>query len=101
MRTAAGASEIRCGIALHAGDVMYGNVGSARRLDFTATGPAVNEVCRLEAQCKTFGIPLVVSDIAALLYGGPLHSLGLHELRGVGRAVEAFSLPEVRRVPST
>jgi adenylate cyclase len=48
-RAAAGASEIRCGIALHAGDVMYGNVGSARRLDFTATGPAVNEVCRLEA----------------------------------------------------
>jgi adenylate cyclase len=54
-RAEAGASEIRCGIALHAGDVMYGNVGSARRLDFTATGPAVNEVCRLEAQCKILG----------------------------------------------
>jgi adenylate cyclase len=34
-RPEAGANEIRCGIALHAGDVMYGNVGSARRLDFT------------------------------------------------------------------
>ncbi|WP_201863396.1 adenylate/guanylate cyclase domain-containing protein [Microvirga soli] len=55
-RAATGAGEIRCGIALHAGDVMYGNVGSARRLDFTATGPAVNEVCRLEAQCKALAV---------------------------------------------
>jgi adenylate cyclase len=95
-RAEAGASEIRCGIALHAGDVMYGNVGSARRLDFTATGPAVNEVCRLEAQCKILVVPLVLSDVAASLYGGPLQSLGWHELRGVGRAIEAFALPEHR-----
>jgi adenylate cyclase len=94
-RTAAGESEIRCGIALHAGDVMYGNVGSARRLDFTATGSAVNEVCRLEAHCKTLAVPLVLSDVAASLYGGPLQSLGWHELRGIGRAIEAFSLMEV------
>jgi adenylate cyclase len=92
-RAAAGASEIRCGIALHAGDVMYGNVGSARRLDFTATGPAVNEVCRLEAQCKILAVPLVLSGLAASLYGGSLKSLGWHDLRGVGRAIETFSLP--------
>ncbi|MDF2810085.1 MAG: hypothetical protein K0S56_1116 [Microvirga sp.] len=73
---------------------MYGNVGSARRLDFTATGPAVNEVCRLEAQCKALAVPLVISDVAASLYGGPLQSLGWHELRGVGRGIESFSLPE-------
>jgi adenylate cyclase len=95
-RAEVGASRIRCGIALHAGDVMYGNVGSARRLDFTATGPAVNEVCRLETQCKALAVPLVISDVAASLYDGPLHSLGWHELRGVGRAIEAFSLPEHR-----
>jgi adenylate cyclase len=95
-RAAAGAGEIRCGIALHAGDVMHGNVGSARRLDFTATGPAVNEVCRLEAQCKSLAVPLVISDVAASLYDGPLQSLGWHELRGVGRAIEAFSLPDCR-----
>ncbi|MPR12328.1 adenylate/guanylate cyclase domain-containing protein [Microvirga tunisiensis] len=95
-RAAAEESEIRCGIALHAGDVMYGNVGSARRLDFTATGPAVNEVCRLEAQCKTLAVPLILSDVAASLHAGPLLSLGWHELRGVGRAIEAFSLPEHR-----
>ena len=75
---------------------MYGNVGSTRRLDFTVTGPAVNEVCRLEALCKALAVPLVISDVAASLYGGSLQSLGWHELRGVGRAIEAFSLPEHR-----
>jgi hypothetical protein len=39
-------------------------------------------------------VPLVISDVAASLYGGPLQSLGWHELRGVGRAIESFSLPE-------
>jgi class 3 adenylate cyclase len=75
---------------------MYGNVGSTRRLDFTATGSAVNEVCRLEAQCKILAVPLVLSDVAASLYGGPLQPLGWHELRGVGRVIEAFALPEHR-----
>jgi adenylate cyclase len=95
-RAATGAAKIRCGIAVHAGDVMYGNVGSAQRLDFTATGPAVNEVCRLEAQCKALAVPLAISDVAASLYDGSLQSLGWHELRGVGRAIEAFSLPEYK-----
>jgi adenylate cyclase len=93
-RAEAGATEIRCGIALHAGDVMYGNVGSARRLDFTATGPAINEVCRLEALCKILAVPVVISEVAASLHEGQLGSLGRHELPGVGRAIEVFSLPE-------
>jgi class 3 adenylate cyclase len=96
LRTAAGASEIRCGIARHAGDVMYGNGGSVRRLAFTATGPAVNEVCCLDARCNTLVVPLVISDVAASLYDSPLQSLGWYELRGVGRTIEAFSLPEYK-----
>jgi adenylate cyclase len=58
-------------------------------------GSAVNEVCRLEARRKILAVPLILSDVAASLDGGPLKSLGWHELRGVGRAIEAFSLPEV------
>jgi adenylate cyclase len=94
-RINAGLPEIRCGIALHAGDSMYGNVGSAGRLDFTVTGTAVNEVCRLEALCKVLAVPLVISEAVASLYPGRLKSLGRHALPGVGRAIEAFSLLEV------
>ncbi len=45
------------GIALHVGDVMYGNIGSRERLDFTLISFAVNETCRLEALCKTLKTP--------------------------------------------
>jgi adenylate cyclase len=93
-RSETGLGKIRCGIALHAGDVMYGNVGAARRLDFTVTGPTVNEVVRLESVCKTLDRPLVMSEVVASLSGKPLEYLGLHLLQGVARAMPVFSLPE-------
>jgi adenylate cyclase len=91
-RSETGLSQINCSIALHAGDVMYGNVGSARRLDFTVTGPTVNEVVRLESICKTLDVPLVISEVVASLTQRPIKSLGLHMLRGVARPMRVFSV---------
>src|SRR5260370_3129640 len=34
--------ELRFGLALHVGEVLYGNIGGGNRLDFTCIGPAVN-----------------------------------------------------------
>jgi adenylate cyclase len=81
-------------LALHAGEVMYGNVGSDRRLDFTIIGPAVNEAARLEALCSTLGVPLVASGHFVELIGTParFRSLGPHTLRGVRAPVEVFTL---------
>ncbi len=50
--TEAGNPTLSLNIALHAGKVTYGNVGTADRLDFTVIGPAVNEAARLEGLCK-------------------------------------------------
>jgi adenylate cyclase len=73
---------------------MYGNVGSARRLDFTVMGPAINEVCRLETLCKALSVPFVMSaSVANLLRKEQLQSLGWHTLHGVGRDIAVFSLP--------
>ena len=94
-RAALGVAAIRFGIGLHAGQVMYGNVGSAQRLDFTVTGPAVNEVVRLEALCKQLDVPLVVSEDVAAFYGQPLAFLERHVLPGSGRKLGVFSLPEL------
>ncbi len=44
------------------GRVMYGNVGTDRRLDFTTIGPTVNQVTRLEGLCKSLGTSLVASE---------------------------------------
>ena len=52
-----GRVELRAGIGLHVGEIMYGNVGSADRLDFTAIGPAVNLAFRLEDLTKTLRPP--------------------------------------------
>ena len=53
---------LRIVVALHYGEVIYGNIGAAERLDFTVIGPAVNLVSRIEAVAKSLDLPLVVSD---------------------------------------
>jgi adenylate cyclase len=83
------------GIALHAGEVMYGNIGSADRLDFTIIGPAVNLAARLEGLCRTLGRDLLISDRFAYYFlGWELRSLGHHQLAGIARPVEVFALPD-------
>jgi len=80
-------------LALHAGEVLYGNVGSDRRLDFTIVGPAVNEAARLEALCATLDVPLVASRRFVDLLAAPaqFRSLGPRTLRGVRTPVEVFT----------
>jgi adenylate cyclase len=86
--------QLRIGVGLHLGEVMYGNVGAAERLDFTAIGAAVNEVCRVEALCKELATPLLMTSTFAHAHGVEgLQSLGKHALRGVAQPAELFTLP--------
>ena len=73
----------------------YGNIGVPGRLDFTVTGPVVNEVARIEELCKRLGKPVLASGMLAALAADQLVSLGSHALRGVQQAVEVFTLPEL------
>jgi adenylate cyclase len=94
-RAAAGLPVAAVDLALHVGEVLYGNVGAADRLDFTVIGPAVNEVARIEALCEPLSRPVLVSaELAASLgdAGNRLVSLGFHRLRGVREAKEIFAL---------
>ncbi len=84
---------LEAGVALHYGDVVYGNIGSEARLDFTVIGAAVNEATRIEALCRTLGRPLLISaDFAKVCTCHPLVSLGRHRLRGVAAAQEIFTV---------
>lgn len=49
------------GVALHSGSVLFGNKGSAKRLDFGLVGDTVNEAARIEALTKYYGVQLLVS----------------------------------------
>jgi adenylate cyclase len=84
-------------VALHAGTVVYGNVGAVDRLDFTVIGPAVNLVSRVENAAKALDEPIVVTDDFARTYGGFLRSLGVHQFRGVAKPRELFSAATVAK----
>ncbi len=82
-------------LALHIGEVFYGNIGSEDRLDFTVIGPAVNEVSRIAAMCRSVDQPLLVSAAFAGALGPSrerLVSVGRFALRGVGQAQDLFTL---------
>lgn len=83
------------GVALHIGNVMYGNIGAPDRLDFTVIGPAVNLASRLEAQCKPLGCPVLISEAFEAVAGETLMSLGRHCLADIADPVEVFTLPDV------
>ena len=82
-------------LGLHVGEVFYGNIGSKDRLDFTVIGPAVNEVSRIAAMCRSVDQPLLASSAFASAIGEPrkiLVSVGRYALRGVGRPQDLFTL---------
>jgi adenylate cyclase len=94
-RTAAGLATTELYLGLHVGEVFYGNVGSKERLDFTIVGPAVNEVSRIAAMCRSIDQPLLVSSAFADALGesrSRLVSVGRYALRGVSRPQDLFTL---------
>ncbi len=93
-RRAAGKPFAAVDLALHVGEVLYGNVGAADRLDFTVIGPAVNEAARIETLCEPLGYNVLVSAelAAAAAPGAQLKHLGRHRLRGVREARDIYAL---------
>lgn len=82
------------GVALHLGEMLWGNIGTADRMDFTAIGPAVNLVSRLEGLCRPLGRSVLISGAVAAQTNTRLIPLGEHELRGVATPCAVFTLPE-------
>jgi adenylate cyclase len=82
-------------LSLHAGDVLYGNIGGKTRLDFTVIGPAVNTTARILGMCGPLDQTIVISSkVAEPLIGirPDLVSLGQYRLRGVTDRQELFTL---------
>jgi adenylate cyclase len=92
-RSGAGLPSFSFGVGLHLGRVLYGNIGTAERLEFSVIGAAANETARIEALCKTTQRDVVLSREVAAELDERCPSLGSFDLRGVARPVEVFALP--------
>jgi adenylate cyclase len=84
---------VKFGVALHIGEVLYGNVGSANRLDFTCIGPAVNLAARIEKLSGEMGRTILASSDFAAHCGDPrLHALGAFAFKGVAAEQTVYGL---------
>lgn len=96
-RRARGQQALDFGIALHIGDVLYGNVGTLERLDFTVVGSAVNEASRIEGLCRPLRRKVLISsklhDTAGLC-SERMISVGVHALRSIREPQELFTIVE-------
>ena len=93
-RSNQGLAPLPFGVALHLGEILWGNIGSADRLDFTAIGPAVNLVSRLEGLCRPLGQTVLASGAFAAEASIPLLPLGTHALRGIAEPCAVFTVKD-------
>ncbi len=84
----------RFGLALHLGEVLYGNIGGGSRLDFTCIGPAVNLAARLEALAGRLGRAILASEAFACHCPSALECLGDYALPGFAAAQRVYALPD-------
>lgn len=89
---AAGPDPVAFAAALHLGPVLYGNIGSPDRLDFTVLGPAVNLTSRLEGLAKQLDRPIVCSDPFRQAWAGTTEPLGAHPVRGLAEPQPVFAI---------
>jgi adenylate cyclase len=92
LRNERSGQPIRFGLALHVGEVAYGNIGSASRLDFTVIGSAINLAARLEGLTGKLDRRIVLSSDLATYAAVPLTDLGEFDLKGVPGRQRVFGL---------
>ena len=80
------------GFGCHIGDVLYGNIGTENRLDFTVMGPSVNLTSRLESMCKPLNAILTVSTKVSSGNEMYLKSLGHHSVKGITNPIEIWGV---------
>jgi adenylate cyclase len=90
LRAVPGGDVLDFGTALHVGEVLYGNIGTANRLDFTVIGPTVNLTARIESLTSATGEPILLSADLARAIGAGIESAGRHRVKGVAEPVEVF-----------
>ncbi|MDB5407348.1 MAG: putative Adenylate/Guanylate cyclase [Rhodospirillales bacterium] len=88
------AGGLRFGLALHLGEILYGNIGSGNRLDFTCIGPAVNVAARIEKLAGKLGRTILASQEFARHCPSDFVPLGEFALAGLSAEQMVFGLED-------
>lgn len=94
-RRESGEQSLEFGVALHLGELMFGNIGVPERVDFSVIGPTVNEVSRLEGLTKKLDRRILVSKPFADVLPVNWESLGSHQVQGVKTAMAVYAPPDI------
>jgi adenylate cyclase len=93
-RALAGKQRFDYGVGLNIGPVMYGNIGVPERLAFTAVGPTIIEVARIEKLTKTIAARVLATREVASFEPALWRPMGEHPLEGVGKPQALFGFRE-------
>ena len=88
-----GQRKVELGIALHYGEVAYGNVGSGVRLDFTVIGRDVGLTSRIGGMNARLGEPLLLSEAFAARLDRAMVALGAFAARGFTAPIAVYRPP--------
>jgi adenylate cyclase len=83
------------GVGIHLGEIMYGNIGSKDRLDFTVIGEAVNLTSRIAGMCGELQKAVLASEEFAKEIAVTWEEIGEHKLKGIAKPKKIFGIPEV------